>query len=123
MCKNTCRLCERLVISQAVTFAGGQITVNLPAGSYSDGTRYCVVIAQTIPQTATIAAPVVFTIGAGTDTYPLLTSCCEPVTVCGLRTRTRYAVKVATSATGGSFKMLGKPSCSPSYNLPSIGGE
>lgn len=123
MCKNTCRLCERLVISQAVTFAGGQITVNLPAGSYSDGTRYCVVIAQTIPQTATIAAPVVFTIGAGTDTYPLLTSCCEPVTACGLRTRTRYAVKVATSATGGSFKMLGKPSCSPSYNLPSIGGE
>lgn len=123
MCKNTCRLCERLVISQAVTFAGGQITVNLPAGSYSDGTRYCVVIAQTIPQTATIAAPVVFTIGAGTGTYPLLTSCCEPVTACGLRTRTRYAVKVATSATGGSFKMLGKPSCSPSYNLPSIGGE
>lgn len=124
MCKNVCKLCDRLVISQAVTFADGQLTVNLPAGSYGNKCRYCVVIAQTIPAEATIAAPVVFTIGAGTDTYPLVNSCCAPVTACGVRTRTRYGVVVETTAAGGSFKMLGKPSCSPSYNLPSIdGGE
>lgn len=123
MCKNSCKLCDRLVISQAVTFADGQLTVNLPAGTYANGGKYCVVIAQTIPETATLAAPVVFTIGGGTDTFPLVTSCCEAVTACGVRTRTRYALVVRTSATGGSFKMLGKPACSPSFNLPSIGGE
>jgi hypothetical protein len=122
MCKNVCKLCARLVISQAVTFAGGQLTINLPAGSYGNGCKYCVVIAQTIPDTATIGAPVVFTIGTGTEVYPLVNSCCAPVTACGVRTRTRYAVEVATSATGGNFKMLGKPCCSPSYNLPSIDG-
>ena len=123
MCKNTCQLCKRLVISQAVTFADGQLTINLPAGNYADGCKYCVVIAQTIPETATVGSPVVFTIGAGTDTYPLVTSCCAAVTACGVRSRTKYSLVVSTSATGGSFKMLGKPSCSPSYNLPSIGGE
>ena len=33
-CKPVCRLCDRLVISAAVTFTGGNLVVNLPAGSY-----------------------------------------------------------------------------------------
>lgn len=36
-CNNVCKLCRRLVISQAVTFADGVLTINLPAGSYNDG--------------------------------------------------------------------------------------
>ena len=117
-----CKLCDRLVISQAVTFASGVLTINLPAGSYNDGQRYCIVIAQTIPDTATITAPVVVTIGDGTVTYPLVDQCCAQVTACALRTRTRYAVRVATSATGGSFKMLGRGCCSPNNNLAAIDG-
>ena len=121
-CKPICKLCDKLIFSQAVTFADGTLTVNLPAGSYRNGCEYCVVIAQAIPTTATIAAPVVFTIGTGTETYPLVNRCCAPVTACGIRSRTRYSVVVATDAAGGTFKMLGKPCCSPYYALPAIDG-
>lgn len=116
------KLCRRLVLSQAVTFADGTLTINIPAGSYANGERYCIVIAQAIPTTATIAAPVVITIGAGTEEYPLQNSCCAPVTACGIRTRYRYATVVATSPTGGVFRLLGKPACAPDYSLAAIDG-
>ena len=68
-CKTVCRLCDRLVISQAVTFAGGALTINLPAGNYRNGQKYCIVVAQSIPDTTTINAPVVVTIGTGCLLY------------------------------------------------------
>lgn len=121
-CKNVCTLCERLVISQAVTFADGTLTINLPAGSYANGCKYCIVIAQTIPAAATITAPVVITIGTGTEEYPLTNKGCAQVTACALQTRTRYSVVVSTSATGGTFKMLGRGCCAPNNALASIDG-
>ena len=121
-CSNVCRLCPNLVISQAVTFADGTLTVNIPAGSYGNGCKYCIVIAQTIPTATTITAPVVITIGDGTEEYPLVNKCCAPVTACALRTRTRYATIVATDATGGTFKMLGKGCCAPDNSLAAIDG-
>ena len=121
-CKNICKLCPRFVISQAVTYADGVLTVNLPAGSYCNGGKYCIVIAQSIPSTAIIGAPVVVTIGTGTVQYPLIRSNCKQVTACALRTRTRYSTVVETTATGGSFKLLGKPCCSPNNDLASIDG-
>lgn len=122
MSKYVCRLCDRLVISQAVTFAAGTLAINLPAGTYNNGCRYCIVVAQAIPAATTITAPVVITIGDGTEEYPLTDRCCAQVTACGLRTRTRYAVCVATNATGGTFKMLGRPCCSPDNRLTGIDG-
>lgn len=122
MCKTNCRLCDRLIISQAVTFAAGTLTINLPAGSYGNGEKYCIVIAQTIPAAATITAPVVITIGDGTVEYPLVDRCCAQVTACALRTRTRYATCVATDAAGGTFKLLGKAGCAPNYALAAIDG-
>ena len=121
-CKTVCRLCDRLVLSQAVTFADGTLTINLPAGSYNDGQKYCIVIAQAIPEATTITAPVVITIGDGTEEYPLTNRCCAQVTACALRTRTRYSTVVSTSATGGTFKMLGKGACAPVNNLAAIDG-
>ena len=121
-CKTVCRLCDRLVLSQAVTFADGTLTINLPAGSYANGEKYCIVIAQAIPETTTITAPVVITIGTGTEEYPLTNRCCAQVTACSLRTRTRYSTVVSTSATGGTFKMLGKGACAPVNNLTAIDG-
>ena len=117
-----CRLCNRLVISQAVTFADGVLQINLPAGSYNDGQRYCIVVAQSIPEATTITAPVVMTIGDGTEQYPLTNRCCVQVTACGIRTRTRYATVVSTNATGGSFRMLGNPCCAPNNRLTAIDG-
>jgi hypothetical protein len=105
-----------------VTFADGTLTINLPAGSYNNGQKYCIVIAQTIPDTTTITAPVVITIGDGTEEYPLTNRCCAQLMAASLRTRTRYATVVSTSATGGTFKMLGKGSCAPNNNLTAIDG-
>lgn len=122
MCNNVCRICDNLVISQAVTFADGTLTINLPAGSYGNGCKYCIVVAQTIPVATTITAPVVVTIGDGTEEYPLVNKCCAQVTACALRTRTRYATVVATDATGGTFKMLGKGCCTPNNALTAIDG-
>ena len=121
-CKPVCRLCDRLVLSQAVTFATGTLTINLPEGSYNNGQKYCIVIAQAIPEATTISAPVVITIGDGTEEYPLTNRCCAQLTAAGLRTRTRYATVVSTSATGGTFKLLGRASCAPSNNLTAIDG-
>lgn len=121
-CKNVCKLCNHLVISQAVAFTGGNLVITLPAGNYSNGEKYCIVISQSIPTTTTVAAPVMIQIGTGTDLYPLQNRCCAQVTACGVRTRTKYATRVSTSATGGAFKMLGNPACSPSNNLTAING-
>lgn len=121
-CKPVCRLCDKLVISQSVTFTGGNLVINLPAGSYNNCEKYCIVLAQSIPTTTTISAPVVITIGDGTETYPLTKRNCAQITACGVRTRTRYSVCVVTNATGGSFRMLGQPCCSPTNNLASIDG-
>lgn len=121
-CKTVCRLCDKLVLSQAVTFDGTNLVINIPAGSYDNECKYCIVVAQAIPATTTINAPVVITIGTGTVLYPLTRCDCAQVTACGIRTRTRYSTKVVTTPTGGSFRMLGKPCCSPNNALQSIDG-
>jgi len=121
-CKNVCRLCDNFVISQSVTFTGGNLIVNIPAGSYANNRKICIVIAQAIPTATTINAPVYVTIGTGTVLYPLVKKNCRQVTACGLRTRTRYSTCVETTPTGGLFKMLGQPCCSPNNNLTSING-
>lgn len=57
-CKNVCKLCPNLIISQAVTFtAGTGLIINLPAGNYNDNQKYCIVVAQSIPAATTITAP------------------------------------------------------------------
>jgi hypothetical protein len=121
-CKNVCRLCDHLVISTAVEFLGENLVVTLPESSFRNGEKVCIVIAQTIPAETTINAPVVIQIGEGTEQYPLTTRCCAQVSACGVRTRTRYATRVITSATGATFRLLGNPSCTQNYNLQSING-
>ena len=125
MCKNNCKICDRLVISNSVTVAavGGVDTVliDIPAASYNDCQRLCLVIAQTIPETATINAPVAITIGGDTTTvYPLVRCDCSQATACAIRTRTRYPLRVSTSATGGVFKALRGLSCCPDNRLQAI---
>lgn len=121
-CKSICKLCNRLIISQSVTFTGGNLIVNIPSGDYGNCKKYCIVIAQSIPSTTTINAPVFITIGTGTVLYPLTKSNCQQVTACSLRTRTRYSTCVYTNATSGTFRLLGQPCCSPNNLLSSING-
>lgn len=122
-CKNVCRLCDRLIISSAVTFtAGTGLIINIPEGSYQDGCKYCIVVAQAIPDATTITSPVFITIGTGTELYPLNKCDCTQATACSIRTRTKYATRVETSATTGVFKLLGNVACAPNNNLTAIDG-
>lgn len=121
-CKNICKLCPKLIISQSVTYASGVLTVNIPAGSYENCEKYCLVIAQSIPTDAIVGAPVVITIGTGTVAYPLLLCNGTQMLAGTLRTRTKYSTVVQTSSTGGSFRLLGKTYCQPNNNLQSING-
>lgn len=112
-CPTHKRLCDKLIISDSVTFTGGNLVIDLPSASYNNGQKYCIVVAQTIPATTTIDAPVVITIGGDTTTtYPLVNCDCSQVVACAINTRTRYSTCVRTTTTGGSFKLLGKVPCS-----------
>ena len=115
-CPTHKRLCDNLVISESVTFDGGVLVVNLPQATYTNKCKYCIVIAQAIPTTTTIEAPVVITIGDDTTQYPLQDCKCTPVLACAINTRTRYSTIVQTNTTSGVFKLLGKVPCSHCEN-------
>ena len=124
-CKPSCKLCRNLIISTSVTVVTvdgtDTLVIDLPARAYIDGCKYCIVIAQTIPTTATIAMPVAFSIGGDTTTvYPFTRCDCSQVTACAIRNRTRYSTVVSTNTVGGVFKSLGGLSCCPSNNLESL---
>lgn len=121
-CPTVCKLCKRLVISTAVTFTEPNLIITIPAGSYNDGEKYCIVVAQNIPEATTINAPVFIQIGTGTELYPLDKCDCSQATACGIRTRTRYSTKVVTTPTAGAFRLMGKLCCSPNNDLQSIDG-
>lgn len=122
-CKPVCRLCDKLIISQSVTFTGGNLIINIPAGSYRNGCKYCIVVAQAIPDTVTRNALVYITIGEGTELYPLTNRCCAQLTQCAINTRTKYSTVVSTNATGGSFKLIGNSyPCQSNNNLAAING-
>ena len=85
-CKNVCRLCKKLIISQAVNFtAGTGLVIQIPEGSYNDDSKYCIVVAQSIPAETTISAPVYIQIGTGTVLYPLTKCDCTQATACSIR--------------------------------------
>lgn len=125
MCNQNCKICDNLIISTSVSVVTvdtvDYLVVNLPSASYFDKRKYCIVIAQTIPDTATVNMPVAFSIGGVTTTvYPFLNCNCTPVTAAGIRTRFRYPVVVHTSTTSGVFRALNPVQCYSAANLPSI---
>ena len=57
-CPNQRKLCNHLIISDAVTFTDGNLLINLPQANYNNNERYCIVVAQNLPAATTITAPV-----------------------------------------------------------------
>ncbi len=112
-CIRNCKLCDKFILSQTITFDGTNLVVNLPAGAYQNRCKYCIVLAQAIPEETTINAPVVFTIGTGTTTYPFLNCDCTPIFASQIRTRRIYSTRVNTAVETGVFKYIGK-CCLPS---------
>ena len=108
-CIKNCRLCDRFILSSAVNFdpATNTLIVDLPANSYGNCEKYCIVIAQAIPEPTTINATVAFTIGGGTVQYPFVNCDCTPVYASQVRTRRIYQTRVNTAVDTGVFKYIG----------------
>lgn len=121
-CPTYKRLCNNLVISDSVTFTNDTLVINIPQAAYNNCQKYCIVVAQALPDATTITAPVVITIGTDTTTtYPLLNCDGTPVLATSINTRTRYSTIVHTTTTSGSFQLLGRLPCSRcANNLASI---
>lgn len=113
ICIKNCKLCQKLILSQSITFADDTLVVNLPANNYGNCEKYCIVFSQAIPDETTINAPVVFTIGTGTTQYPFVNCDCTPILASQVRTRRVYSTRVNTSVNDGVFKYIGK-CCLPS---------
>ena len=114
-CIDNCSLCKRLIISQAINYDAttNTVIVDLQAGSYGNCCSYCIIFAQSIPASATINAPVVFSIGGGATQYPFLNCDCTPILASQIRTRRKYKTRVNTAVDTGVFKYIGK-CCLPS---------
>lgn len=123
-CKNICKLCDKLILTTAVNFDSGiGLILTIPAGSYKSGEKYCLVVAQAIPDEATINAPVVVRITTASSIYYPVTKCnCSPLLASSVRTRTKYSTKLITNANGATFKLLGNTCCVPDNKIQSIDG-
>ena len=44
-----CKICDKIRISTAVNVVGGNVVINLPAGAYNDGCKYCVIVDKDLP--------------------------------------------------------------------------
>ena len=122
---NCFKLCNNLVISDAVTVVTvdgvDTLVIDVPTTTFANGCKYDIVVAQTIPDTATINMPVAISIGGDTTTvYPLVRCDCVQITACAIRARTRYPVLVATNAIGGVFKVLRKLPCYTNNRLATL---
>lgn len=116
-CPNCKHLCNRLIISDSVTFTDDTLIIDIPAGSYVNDGKYCIVVAQSIPDTTTIVAPVAITIGGDTaTTYPLVNNDCTAVSACQINTRTRYTTYVRTNVNDGVFQLAQRLPCSRCFS-------
>ena len=116
MCYNSCNECPRKIFSDDVSIVAvgtvANLVIDVPAQSFTNCQRGCLVIVQNIPVETTITAPVSISIGGDTTTlYPLIDCRGVPVTAAQLRTRRRYPFRVNVNATSSSFTILKNLSC------------
>lgn len=113
MCNNKCsRVCRYLVYSEASAVTGGNLIVDLPEITYRDCNKFCLVLTQALPDTATVNMPVFVTVGEDTTTtYPLVDCTGLQVTASMITTRCRYPVIRVTNGVSTVFKIQRNLSC------------
>ena len=59
-CIRNCKLCNNLILSTAINYdaATNSVLVGLPANTFENCQKYCIVLAQAIPEAATINSQV-----------------------------------------------------------------
>lgn len=118
---NICKICDRIIISTAVNYDAttNELIIGIPSGTYYNNERYFLIIAQNLPAVMTNT---LVTISIGTDPtrYPLVRRNCVQATACNIKTRTKYAICVATNTTSGVFRLLGDIGCCGAEVLASL---
>lgn len=120
------RIDPRSVPVEAVTFADDTLTINIPQRTYSSGCPYFLRLNEAIPDTATVGADVVVTIGEGTVEYPLLDLSGVQVTAERLRSGYSYPVAVVGSGANGAFRLLAPlrySQCSAVFSIDGTAAE
>lgn len=125
MCYNSCNECARKIFSTGVSVVAidtvDTLVIDIPAQTFVNCQRGCLVIVQTLPAETTITAPVAISIGGDVTTvYPVTDCCGAQITAARLRTRRRYPFKVITTPTSGVFRILKNLSCAADNNLSII---
>lgn len=122
-CSNISCLCNHLIISDSVSFADNNLLIDIPAGTYENREKYCIIVAQDIPSDTTISADVAITIGGDTENlYPLVNPNCTNVSASKIQPRTKYATRVFTNIQSGVFKLIESINCysCQNYGAPSL---
>ena len=106
-CKNVCRLCRNLILSESISFdpTTNSLDITLPNGVYGNGRKVCNVVAQAIPGSTTINALVNIIVNG--IRYPLQKCNCIQATACEIKSRTKYSTCVVTNTVSGVFRLLG----------------
>lgn len=106
-CKNVCRICKSLVISESVLFdpTTNSLDITIPNGVYNNGRKVCIVVAQAIPGSTTINALVNIVVNG--IRFPLQKNSCTQITACEIKSRTKYSTCVVTNTVSGVFRLLG----------------
>ena len=113
-CNNVCKLCNNLIISEAVAFdpTTNSLDITIPNNGYRNCQKVCIVVAQTIPASTTINA-LVYIVVNGTR-FPLQRYDCTQAVATEIRTRTKYSTRVVTNTVNGAFRLLGRTyACCP----------
>lgn len=118
----TLRIDPRSVTAESVTFAGSTLTINVPQRTFYVGCPYFLRITEEIPETATVNAPVVITIGDGTVEYPLMKLFGGQAIAANLRSGYSYPIMLVQGGTNGAFRLLDRLPCSPVGMITSADG-
>lgn len=106
------RLCSHYIVSTSLTVVTvdgvDTLLIDIPAGTYNNCEKYCLIIAQTRPANVTVDMPVAISIGGNTTTvYPLICGrTCLQAVGCQVSGRSRVQVYIQTNTTSGVFKAV-----------------
>lgn len=110
---SSCRVCNNLVVSTSVAISGTEMVITIPQTTYTNNQKLCILIAQSIPASAT-PLPVTIQIDGSKPAIPFRTICGHNVYSDQLRTRTIYPVYAATDSQTFVYRL--KERCLPCTN-------